>query len=90
MHSGVVLCCVDVHGCVMLALTSMRAQWSCPVLCCVDVHGCVMVVLACMHAQWSFPVLCVVGLQSYFHVVPNENHPIVVGWLNDWVFFSNS
>ena len=27
------LCCVDVHGCVMLVLTCMCAQWSCPVLC---------------------------------------------------------
>ena len=33
LHSGVVLCCVDVHGCVMLVLTCMCAQWSCPVLC---------------------------------------------------------
>ena len=33
MHSGVVLCCVDVHGCVMLVLAWMCAQWSCPVLC---------------------------------------------------------
>ena len=76
MHSGVVLCCVDVHGCVMVVLACMCAQWS--VLCCVDVHGCVMLVLTCMRAQWSCPVLCVVGLQSYLHTVPDGNHPIVV------------
>ena len=33
VHSGVVLCYVDVHGCVMVVLTCMCAQWSCPVLC---------------------------------------------------------
>ena len=33
VHSGVVLCCVDVHGCVMVVLACMCAQWSCPVLC---------------------------------------------------------
>ena len=44
MHSGVVLCCVDVHGCVMVVLTCMRALWSCPVLCVVGLQSYLHVV----------------------------------------------
>ena len=44
MHSGVVLCCVDVHGCVMVVLACMYAQWSCPVLCVVGLQSYLHVV----------------------------------------------
>ena len=44
VHSGVVLCCVDVHGCVMLVFACMCAQWSCRVLCVVGLQSYLHVV----------------------------------------------